>query len=514
MTDTNTQEKPKKDDSDKQHIRGSSLLFAGRLFSVAVNAVMQIIIVRYLVKADYGAFAYTLNFIEILAVLSLVGLDQAASRFVPVFVEQKDYDSLFGFILLSLATILGAATMLSLLLFGTQAIFLNWLIGDELTRTLILLMLALVPMQALDNWFQSLFAGFTNVRAIFFRRYILSPSMKLGAVLFVILSNTGVYVLALGYLLAWGVGILLYISLLLNLLRRDNMLVQFQWNKLKFNFKKIYGFSLPILSSGIVYITRSQMATIFLEFFVSVTAVAEYRAVQPIARLNSVVYQSFVFLYLPLAARLLERDETDRVNNLYWRTTSWIAIASFPAFIVTFALSPQFVLLLFGEQYQDAAILMSIFALGYYINALMGFNLYTVRAYNKLRYLFIVDLIVMVAMIITYFTIIPNFGAIGAALSFTIGIILANTFNHIGMAWYTDVNLFDRQFMPVYLSLFVATVGITLMQWAFNPSIFISVPITGIVWIGLLRLNADRLQVGEIFPELLKVPILRDLINP
>ena len=47
--------------SRKKHIRGSTLLLAGRGIGIALNFAVQVLIVRHLAKADYGAFAYAMS---------------------------------------------------------------------------------------------------------------------------------------------------------------------------------------------------------------------------------------------------------------------------------------------------------------------------------------------------------------------------------------------------------------------------------------------------------------------
>ncbi len=46
------------DESGRKQIRGSSLLVAGRVLSMAVGFGAQVATVRYLSKGDFGAFAY------------------------------------------------------------------------------------------------------------------------------------------------------------------------------------------------------------------------------------------------------------------------------------------------------------------------------------------------------------------------------------------------------------------------------------------------------------------------
>jgi O-antigen/teichoic acid export membrane protein len=94
-------------DSTKTHIRGSALLLIGRIISMGVNFAGQVIIVRYLSKSDYGAFAYALSVVAIGTAIGLIGLDKAIDRYVPIYYEKRDFRKMFGTILLVLSTILG-----------------------------------------------------------------------------------------------------------------------------------------------------------------------------------------------------------------------------------------------------------------------------------------------------------------------------------------------------------------------------------------------------------------------
>jgi hypothetical protein len=64
------------DDETKAHIRGSSLLLFGRLLALAINLAIQVVIVRYLSKSDYGAFAYALSVIAMGSSIAVFGLDK------------------------------------------------------------------------------------------------------------------------------------------------------------------------------------------------------------------------------------------------------------------------------------------------------------------------------------------------------------------------------------------------------------------------------------------------------
>ena len=52
--------------STRGHIRGSVMLLLGRLTSMSLAFVTQVVMVRYLSKSDYGAFAYALSVVALL----------------------------------------------------------------------------------------------------------------------------------------------------------------------------------------------------------------------------------------------------------------------------------------------------------------------------------------------------------------------------------------------------------------------------------------------------------------
>ena len=494
-------------------VRGSTAIFAGRVISLVLKFFIQVLIVRYLSKSDFGAFAYALNMVDIAQIVVLIALDNAAARFIPIYDEQKDYDSLFGFIILSLVSIIGLGAATTLFFIAGRGLLSGTLISDDVALSVVIILIALGPLEALDSWFQSLFAGFGTVRAIFFRRYILWPMLQMIAVVIVLLLRSDVYWLSIGYLVGGAMGTVLYGLMSYNLLRRKKVLQHFHWKTIKFRPGEIFGFSVPMFLTGLGFLVRSQLAIVLLAFFRGTVAVAEYRAVQPVVALNSVVYTSFALLYLPVASRLFARKDTSGINKLFWQGAAWIAITSFPVFLVTFSLASPLVKLLFGEQYASSAIIMTIAAFGTYFNSVMGFNKDTLRAYNKVKYLMFVDFTVVAAALISFFVFMPVFGAVGAAISYTLAIVFNNILYHIGLVKHAGIKVFEPEYLPIYTLIAVFAAGLSIVQWLFSPSLFITVPLAAVLSLIVLRVSAPRLQMDEYFPELSKVPVLKNLLH-
>ena len=80
---------------------------------------------------------------------------------------------------------------------------------------LLLVLIACTPIEALDHLFQGLLATFAGARAIFFRRYLLAPLLRLAALGLVLATAGSVHMLAYGYVIGGLIGVSTYGVILL-----------------------------------------------------------------------------------------------------------------------------------------------------------------------------------------------------------------------------------------------------------------------------------------------------------
>lgn len=507
------QKRTTSNDATRKHIRGSTLLLIGRLIMLGINFGTQVLTVRYLAKTEFGAFSYGLSLVAMAAVIALFGLDKAVARFVPIYHEQRDYPRMFGTILLTLFSILSLGIVVVLVVFVFQSVLGQILSADPLSISLLLVLITLTPMQALESYFQDMLAVFAKPRAIFFRRYVIGPILKLLAVLLVLILDGNAYHLAAGYVVGGLIGLALNGGILWSVLRSQGLLAHFHWKGLIFPVKDIFQFSIPLLSSDFLNMLKGSAVVLLLEYYRTTVDVAEYRAVVPVAGLNLVVMQSFKMLYTPMAARLFAHQDRQGINNLYWRTATWIALFSFPVFVVTFSLAEPLTILLFGERYAQSGVLLALLSFGNYFNAALGFNSYTLRVYGRVKYIVLIDVLSAVANLGINFALIPQFGALGAAVGTCVTLVIYNLLNHAGLLLGTGINLFERRYMLVYGSILIAACGLLAFEAFFQANIFISLVFAGLVSLALLRINRATLDVENMFPEILRIPLMRPILG-
>jgi O-antigen/teichoic acid export membrane protein len=496
-------------------IRGSTVLFGGRMLAMVLNMATHVLIVRLLAKGDYGAFAYALAFVALArALASLSGDHTVVSRFLALYDEQRRYGRLFGTILMEVGTILSAGLFLFVLFLGLRDVLAGTLIDSELAIDLLVILIWLAPLEALDNVYQAVFAVFSRQREIFFRKYVLRPGLRLVLVAVLLGAGSGsVTALAVGYVLTGVFGVLVYTSMAVRFFRERGLLEHFRLASVELPFREVLGFSVPLLSTELVYTSMSTISVVLLGYFSGTVEVANYRAVLPAASLNRVVSASFVILFAALAARLFAREDHEGMGRAYWQTATWVAVFSFPVFALTGPLAQDTTVFLFGERYEDAAGVLALLSLGYYFSAALGFNALTIRTYGRVRFLIGVNVTAAVVNVVLSLLLIPPYGAIGVAVANAGALCLRNVLNQAGLSRNTGVPRIESHALFVYLTIAIAAGALAVVQLAVSPPAGISFLLAALASVAVLGVNRSSLRIKDTFPEVARIPLIRRLVT-
>jgi O-antigen/teichoic acid export membrane protein len=497
----------------KKHLRGSSLLFAGRLLSLGVNFATQVLIARYLSKSDMGVFAYGLAIAAMGQSIAVLGLDKAVARFLPIYDEHGEPHKVVGGLVLAIGSVLGLGAAIVAFVAGFHGLLGGSVAETSTGATVLLIMVLLAPLQALDDVLLATFAVFSRPRAIFVRKYVLAPVLRLAAIGVVIATQGGVASLAVGYVVGGVVGIAAYTAMLTATLRSEGVFAGARLRTITFPGREIYAFALPLVFVDLLHVVANTSNVIILGQFGTSSAVADYRVVLPAAHLNLLMMQSFGLLFTPLAARLFARQDREGIGELYWRTAAWIAVLSFPVFAATFASAHAMTVLLFGARYADSATIMALLSLGYYFSAALGFNGLTLRVYGLVRYSVVISVAAAVFNLAVGLTLIPLLGALGAGIATCATFFVHNILKQAGLRRGTGIRVLDPAYLRVYGVIVAASLGLVAVVTVLQPAPFVALGIVTIASVGVLMLTRETLRVGDMFPELLRMPLLRRLFG-
>jgi O-antigen/teichoic acid export membrane protein len=491
-----------------KQIRGSSLLLVGRMLGLALDFVAQVLIVRHLTKSDYGAFALALSIVAIGTTISLLGLERTVGRFAPIFQERGDFGRMWGSIAVVLLTVITIGLALIIGTFAFQGL-LGGLVNDRLALSILLVMIVLSPLQALDALLVALFATFGSARSIFFRRYVFAPVLQLSIVVAVILSSNGVQLLAIGYVLAAAAGIAIYSVVLVRLLAKQGLFARFHRDQLRLPFREIFTFAIPLLASDLVFTLRGSLTVVLISALRTTAEVAEFRAVLPLAIQNIFVATSFRFIFTPGASRLYARDDRRALDDLYWQTAVWIAILTFPLVAMCVAFGEPLTVFLFGERYRSAGIVLSILAIGYYVNGAVGFNSLLLRVFGRVRYMVTTDLSTAVISVVVSLLLISRFGAVGAAIGVTATLLVQNLLYQWGLRTRTSVAAFDPRYLRAYASIVTGIALLVVINVLVHPNFAVAVVLVGVASLAVFALNRHDLRILETYPELSRFKLIQ-----
>lgn len=496
-----------------QHVRGSSLLLLGRGISLMLNFAVQVLTVRYLSKSDYGALAFGLAMASIGSSLNLFGLNRAVNRFVPIYQERGQHASMFGGIAFAALALLGLGLALVAVVFGARDLVAAEVASDPRTVELLLILIVLAPVQALDNLCQGLATIFVGARAVFFRRHLLGPGLKLVAVLAVVGLEASVRTLAWSLVAAGSLGLLAYGLLLRRAFRERGWSERFRWRALDLPVRTFLGFGLPLITADLLLVLKVTLGVVLLEAFRGSEEVAAFRAVVPVAGLSLVVLQSFKLLYVPLASRLWARGETGAIRDLFWQTALWIGVVTFPVFGLCALNADALVELLFEDRYASSAGVLVILTLGNFVNAAMGLNAYTLQVFARVRTMAAVNLVSGLVAITLHCVLIPRFGPVGAAWSVTLAVVLQNILNQLALVRGTPVRGIPAPIRRGYAGMLVALGILASSAWLTGGAPLWNLVLLALVSLALLVGNRRELDLTHTFPELRRVPVLGRLLS-
>lgn len=496
----------------RSQIRGSSLLFVGQGIAVLVNLAIQVMIVRSLSRGEYGAFAYGLSVVTIAEPLTTFGLDQAIARFASLYREQEDYRRLWGAILLVVGLTAAVGLALIIAFHGLSGLVGEYVMDDDLALSLLLVLIVLAPVQGLDNVMVGLFSVFARPRTIFFRRFVLTPALRLSVVLVLVLQGLGPRFLAAGWVAAGALGLVVYSVVLFQIWRRSGLLARLRLRAIQVPLRDMLAFAVPILSASLFYVALLGADAVMLGHFHGPTEVGAIRAVQPIGQANQLVMYTFGLLFIPLATRLYHRDDLAGMNHAFWSTTSWIAVLGLPVLLGSFALAGPVTVLLFGDRYAGSAPLLALLALGFYLDATLGLNALSLRIFRRLRAVVAVDVVCTVVNLTTNILLIPRFGALGAAITTCGSLLLHMTLNQLAARRALGIGLAPPRERALLLSILAAAGGLLAVQLLLDPPLALSVLLAVGLTLLVLRGARSCLRAAEIFPELDRIPLLRKLV--
>jgi O-antigen/teichoic acid export membrane protein len=180
---------------------------------------------------------------------------------------------------------------------------------------------------------------------------------------------------------------------------------------------------------------------------------------------------------------------------------------------VTFALAQPFTILLYSERYASSAPILALLSLGYYFSTVLGFNGLTIRVFGKMRYIVIINIMAAVVNLGINLLLIPRYGALGAGVGTCATMIVHNILKQLGLRSCEGIKLFDWRYLKLYAIIAVSSISLLFIQSLISANIYIGLMLVALVSLCVVVVNRKSLNVQEMFPELLRFPLVRKIFG-
>jgi O-antigen/teichoic acid export membrane protein len=494
----------------RDQIRGSSLFLIGNVLSLAITFLPHLVLVRYLTPEAFGHLAYALSLVAVGKTYAL-GFNEAMSRFVPIYHARREPSKVLGSIVMVFATTLLISGLL-IVTFGLASDpILALLTKGREPAGLLLILMFLVPLETTNLLIMNLFACLSRARAIFWGKFIIPPILRVIVITWVVFRHSDLSSLAYGYLLAEFIPLVLFGVLIVCELRRHELLENLKGVRLP--IREIFSFSVPLMASNVIGTIGGSIPVLLLGYFHPMSTVAYYRVVLPVAALSGMIHSNFMTLYLPSASRLFAKGDMAGINHLFWQTSLWMSVLAFPIFLATACFAPSVTIFLYGARYAPSAPILAVLSLAYFINVIFAFNGVTLKVLGKIRLMVILNIVTPIIIVVFNLLLIPRYGAVGAAVATSAGMITQNLLRQLTL-WLAGggISFFEKRFVSFFLVLGSSAISLYLIQLFTPNNIYVAMTLAFSVSTFVLWRVKKHLKIADIFPEILRLPIVGRLL--
>lgn len=418
------------------------IVLGGTILNQAMGFGTRIVMTRFLPVDGYGEVVLGITVLNLLGLLSVLGLTQAMTRYIPLADNKTERTS-----------IAGAIYQIGIVLSIFWAIV-GYMAADAIAGVIFSRpnMAGVIRIFSLSLPFYVLFKltlkgiqGHKETTPNILTKNLVLPATRLGAVGILALSGYGVLALAIGYNLAFAfaalVGALFFI-------RAGNYQIRSLLTlSSKDRYRELLGFSVPLAVSASFGLVTKNTDRFLLGALDTSSAVGIYDVAFLVAQFILFFGPVLNYLFQPIMAEYDADGDFHRMDKLYTIITRWLVILTFPVFALLVLFPETMLGTFFGSEYRAGGLALAILASGFFAARLVGLSGSFLIATGETKVLMYVSGATAALNLGLNVALIPIYGIIGAAIA-TVGSTLLN--NGIQAAYVyrsTGIHPFTRELL-------------------------------------------------------------------
>jgi len=475
-----TAERPHQGQLEKLARRGTASV-VGAGFSAVFGVLLVVVVTNGFSPRMAGTlFAATSAFL-ILEALALLGTDTGLVKWLPAQIASGRSADLRRTLVISTVPVLGLSLCLGVALLATAPALAPHMVGQDSasTMTVMLRVLAVVlPVATLADMIIAATRGTGTMKPTVLVDNIGRLGLQAVAVLVVCLVGGG----ALALVLSWSLPYLLTLvvaGVWLHVLVARRMKepgTPTPWPVLS---REFWAYTAPRAIARVTTTGLKRSDIVLVAALAGPAEAALYTAATRFVVVGQLFVQAVQQALSPQLSALFARGETRSANSIFQAATRWSMIAAWPLYLVMAGFAST-LMVVFGEGYDVASDVVVILALSMLFATACGpvdsVLLMAGRSWLSLANNTIA-LVVNVAMNVA---LIPLYGIRGAAISWSVSIVLRNLLPLIQVHRYLDMSPITRPTMVVAAAAIACFGGVDIVVALVDPPAGIAVLLVGI----------------------------------
>jgi O-antigen/teichoic acid export membrane protein len=468
---------------------GSMVILFGLIAGKLVTVLNNVVLARNFDPFDYGIFLLALSIFELINVPASLGLPSLLPKYLAQGLAGKE-SCANRYFSLSMSMCLIASLLLSVIFYiFTDKI--SWAFSNPAMLNSILIILAFaVPITTCNTLLVSVFRGYRKTLPKIVIQDILSPFLRIAIFLVVFASSFCILSAPLALFIS-NVIILLFSICYVKVTFNLSMLPRLYDSKLT---KQLLYLAWPLTMQSMIVMMNGQVDRLALGVLLTPKEVGIYGTALSISMILSLIPSAFNYLALPIFAKTIRSNGRQALQIRYKGISEAILLISLPLFIFLTIVSDSLITLLYGEVFKEGSSILWILNVGVISIALLGPSSDALVAAGKTRLPFYSTGIGLICNVILNFSLIPVYKLTGAAISFTVSLIITRFL----LAYYTKkylniLPLSKKQIIYTLICIFISITIVSVIRFYSQiPSeliLMIALSTSGIFFILLLPKN-------------------------
>jgi O-antigen/teichoic acid export membrane protein len=430
--------------------RGGGIVFFGRVFDYASRFAFGVIVARALGADAFGLYSLGIAISIMLASVARLGLSEGMVHFLPAARSQHDDSRVRGTLQVGLALPLILGIGLALVLFALAEPLSSGLLDDPSAADVLRLVSVCIPVIAVGRLLMACTRGFRCMRYEVYADSIAFGIVRLALTALLLALGYGLLGALAAFVVAWTVSDLLMLFFLNRLYSLRRLL-----GPATRETRRLLAFSAPICLTQVITQVGANVELLILSVVNTMEAVGVYSAAVRIQMIGTMLLTTAESVAKPIISELYHQGDWAQLERLYRTLTRWSLAFILPYFL-TILLFADPILSIFGEEFEQGALILVVVSLGTLVNAGTGIcgAMIVMTGHSKMT--FVNSLISAGLSVALSLALVTAWGLVGVAVAAALSTALINVIRLVQVFRVHRLWPYSRQFYKPFLAGVVA----------------------------------------------------------